>query len=83
VDDCFVYAPDLIVARWWPYKPVSTVTAATVFHIVSNGTNETTTSISYNTLPNGKRHQDLNAGGTTQTTISYATAANESITRVL
>ncbi|KAL9079034.1 MAG: hypothetical protein Q9157_002049 [Trypethelium eluteriae] len=40
-------------------------------------------STKHNTLSNGRKYQDFNAGGTTQTTITYATALNASATRVL
>lgn len=83
VGECGVFPPDLIEVKWWPYHVISTVTAATLFHVVHNGTNYTTTSMKHNTQSDGRRYQDFNAGGTTQTTITYATALNASTTRVM
>ena len=83
VDPCFVFPPPVVKVNWVPYKPFSTVTAATLFHVVHNDTNHTTTSMKHNTLPNGLKPQDLNAGGTTQATITYSLDSNTITTTVL
>ena len=83
VGTCGVFPPDLIEVKWYPYDVISTVTAATAFHVVHSGTNYTATSIKHNTKPNGERYQEFNADGTTQTTITYATALNASTTRIM
>ena len=81
--ECVVFPPLLLEVYWWSYTPIHTITAATVFHVIHKGTNYTSTSTKQNVNSVGRRLHDVNAGGTTQTTISFGSDVNALSSTVL